>query len=155
HVLGFQQDTQCYHPQILRGRWLAPGDTDAALINEEAATATGLKIGDTLGLTTPGDQPPQGDQSAQRYQQNWTIIGVVHQPMDTLGQIGAVITSVENVNQLVGDSADVTKEMLIQARDHSPPAVDTLARRIDQLTGSVETFQQRVQQQQQRWIVIY
>ncbi|HLV99523.1 MAG TPA: FtsX-like permease family protein [Ktedonobacterales bacterium] len=159
HVLGFQQDTRLYHPQIVSGRWLAPEDTHAALLNEEAASATGLKVGDTLTLSTPGIQPPPGQQANQA---TWTVIGIVHQPMDNVGQIGTVITSVGNVNQLVGDPVDATAELLIQARDHSQSAVDALARQIDRLVNGenvngqrVETIQQLIQQSQQNWLIFY
>ena len=129
-LLGFQPDTTLYTPQLVSGRWLSPSDTNAALINEEAATATGLHVGDTLTLSRcqyfSNGQPTAGNQAT------WTIIGIVHQPMDSLGQIGTVITSVENANQFFGDPADLTPELLIQARDHSPGAVDALTRQIDQ-----------------------
>jgi putative ABC transport system permease protein len=168
-LLGFQPDTRLYTPQLISGRWLSPSDTNAALINEEAATATGLHVGDTLTLSsvqyfngqlTPGNQA------------TWTIIGIVHQPMDGLGQIGTVMTSVENVNQFFGDPADLTPELLIEARDHSQGAVDALTRQVDHLVnggkvnggkvnggqvngGQVETRQQEVQYRQQSWLIFY
>ena len=55
--------------------------------------------------------------------------------MDALGQIGTVMTTVDNANQLAGDPADFTANVLIQARDHSPGAVDALTRQIDQLVN--------------------
>ena len=162
-LLGFQPDTRLYTPQIVSGRWLSPGDTNAALINEEAATATGLHVGDTLTLSSVqyfNGQPTPGNQAT------WTIIGIVHQPMDDLGQIGTVITSVENANHFFGDPADLTPELLIQARDHTPGAVDALTRQIDHLVnegmrgndlngGLVETRQQEIQYRQQSWLIFY
>ncbi|HUY76244.1 MAG TPA: FtsX-like permease family protein [Ktedonobacterales bacterium] len=163
-LLGFQPDTRLYIPQLISGRWLFPSDTNAALINEEAATATGLHVGDTLTLASVqyfNGQPTPG------HQVTWTIIGVIHQPMDGLGQIGTVITSVENVNQFFGDPADLTPELLIQTRDHSQGAVDALTRQIDHLMsgenenggqvsgGLVATRQQEVQYRQQSWLIFY
>jgi putative ABC transport system permease protein len=118
-LLGFQPDTRLYTPQLISGRWLSPSDTNAALINEEAATATGLHVGDTLTLSSAqyfNGQLIPGNQAT------WTIIGIIHQPMDGLGQIGTVITSVENVNHFFGDPADLTPELLIEARDQTPGA---------------------------------
>ncbi len=46
-VFGFQPDTLLYHPQLISGRWLTSNDTNAVLLNEEAAAATGLSVGDT------------------------------------------------------------------------------------------------------------
>ncbi|BCL78972.1 hypothetical protein ccbrp13_14370 [Ktedonobacteria bacterium brp13] len=163
-LLGFQPDTKLYSPQLISGRWLSPGDTNAALINEEAATATGLHVGDTLTLSSVqyfNGQPTPGNQAT------WTIIGIIHQPMDGLGQIGTVITSVENANHLFGDPADLTPELLIQARDHSQGAVDALTRQVDQLVnagnangghvngGLVQTRQQEVQRRQRSWLIFY
>src|SRR5258708_39576892 len=163
-LLGFQPDTRLYIPQLISGRWLSPGDTKAALINEEAATATGLNVGDTLTLSSVqyfNGQPTPGNQAT------WTIIGIIHQPMDPLGQIGTVITSVENVNHFFGDPADLTRELLIQAGDHSQGAVDALTRQVDQLVnagnasgghvngGLVSTRQQQVQYRQQSWLIFY
>ena len=163
-LLGFQPDTRLYIPQLISGRWLSPSDTNAALINEEAATATGLHVGDTLTLSSVqyfNGQPTPG------HQVTWTIIGVIHQPMDGLGQIGTMITSVESVNQFFGDPADLTPELLIQARDHAQGSVDTLTRQIDHLVsegnanggqvsgGPVATRQQEVQYRQQSWLIFY
>lgn len=161
HVLGFQQNTQLYQPQIISGRWFSPSDTNAVLLNEEAASATGLKVGDTLTLST-GNQSARSNQPTQATPATWTIIGIVHQPMDDLGEIGTVITSVENVNRLVGDPANFTPELLVQARDHSQSAVDTLTTQIDHLVnggsdgpGRVETIQQLIQRRQQSWYIFY
>lgn len=161
HVLGFQQDTRLYQPQILSGRWFSSTDTNAVLLNEEAAAATGLKVGDTLTLSVSGPSA-RSNPSTQAAPVTWTVIGIVHQPMDDLGQIGTVITSVENVNQLVGDPADFTPELLVQARDHSQSAVDTLTTQIDHLVnggsdgpGRVETVQQLIQRRQQSWYIFY
>src|SRR5258706_7042192 len=163
-LLGFQPDTRLYIPQLISGRWLSPGDTNAALINEEAATATGLNVGDTLTLSSVqyfNGQPTPGNQAT------WTIIGIIHQPMDQLGQVGTVMTSVENVNHFFGDPADLTPELLIEARDHSQGAVDALTRQVDQLVnaghvngghvngGQTETRQQEVQYRQQSWLIFY
>jgi len=123
-----------------------------------------LHVGDTLTLSSVqyfNGQPTPGNQAT------WTIIGIVHQPMDSLGQIGTVITSVENVNQFFGDPADLTPELLIEARDHSQGAVDALTRQVDQLVsggnangghvnaGQTETRQQEVQYRQQSWLIFY
>jgi putative ABC transport system permease protein len=163
-LLGFQPDTRLYTPQLISGRWLSPGDTNAALINEEAATATGLHVGETLTLSSAqyfNGQLTPGNQAT------WTIIGIIHQPMDGLGQIGTVMTSVENANHFFGDPADLTPELLIQARDHAPGAVDALTRQVDQLVnagnangghvngGQAETRQQEVQYRQQSWLIFY
>jgi putative ABC transport system permease protein len=161
NVLGFQLDTKLYQPQIVSGRWFSSTDSNVALLNEEAAAATGLKLGDTLSLLVSGPSAPS-NQSTQTAPVTWTVIGIVHQPMDVLGQMGTVITSVENVNQLVGDPADFTPDLLVQARNHSQSAVDTLATQIDHLVGGgaygpggVEPLQQLIQERQRHWLIFY
>jgi putative ABC transport system permease protein len=163
-LLGFQPDTRLYTPQLISGHWLSPDDTNAALLNEEAAQTSGLRVGDTLTLASVqyfNGQPTPGNQAT------WTIIGIVHQPMDGSGTIGTVITSVENVNRFSGDPADLTPELLIQARDHSQSAVDALTGQVDHLVnagnanggyesgGLVNTRQQEVQYRQQSWLIFY
>ncbi len=157
-VFGFQPDTQLYHPQLVSGRWLTSSDTNAVLLNEEAAAATGLSVGDTLTLSNA-----LASQNSAGNQASWKVIGILRQPMDTLAQIGTVVTTVDNANQLAGDPPDFTANVLVQARDHSPGAVDTLTTQIDQivnggnaLTGhAVETKAQVVRQRQQAWLLIY
>ena len=161
-LLGFQPDTRLYTPQLISGRWLSPSDTNAALINEEAATVTGLHVGETLTLSR-GRYFTSSGQLTPSNQATWTIIGIIHQPMVEPEKIGMVMTSVENVNQLFGDPADLTPELLIQARDHSQGAVDALTRQIDHLVNGgnslgglvVETRQQVVQYRQQSWLIFY
>ncbi len=159
-ILGFQPDTQLYQPQIVSGRWLSTSDTNGVLLNEEAAAAMGLSVGDTLTLSSPGARP-QGSQITAGNQAVWTVIGIVQQPMDALGQIGTIMTSVENVNQWVGEPADYTADLLIQAQDHSPGAVDALTSQIDQVVnggnalngGVVQTREQVVRQRQRSWLI--
>jgi putative ABC transport system permease protein len=161
-LLGFQPDTRLYTPQLISGRWLSPSDTNAALINEEAATVTGLHVGETLTLAR-GRYFTSSGQLTPGNQATWTIIGIIHQPMVEPEKIGMVMTSVENVNQLFGDPADLTPELLIEARDHSQGAVDALTRQIDHLVNGgnslggpvVETRQQVVQYRQQSWLIFY
>src|SRR5258706_14749505 len=82
--------------------------------------------------------------------------------MDSLGQIGTVMSWVENVIHFFADPADLTPELLIEARDHSQGAVDALTRQVDQLVnggnangGQTETRQQEVQYRQQSWLIFY
>ncbi len=164
HLLGFQPDTRLYIPQIVSGRWLSASDTNAVLLNEEAADATGLKVGDTLTLSTSGGHRPPGSPPGQSSgQATWTIIGIVHQPMDNLGQIGTVITTVANVDQFVGSPpTNFTPELLIQARDHSQSALDALTTQVDRMVNGgnvngtrVETIQSLIQRRQSNWFIFY
>jgi putative ABC transport system permease protein len=161
-LLGVQPDTTLYTPQLESGRLLSRSDINAALINEEAATATGLHVGDTLTLSR-GRYFNSSGQATEGNQATWTIIGIMHQPMYEPEKIGMVMTSVESANQFFGDPADMTPELLIQARDRTASAVDALTRQIDHLVsggndlngGLVETRGQVVQFRQQSWLIFY
>ena len=124
-VMAFDPDTQFYHYHLTSGRWLATGETDTALLSDEALARTGLHVGDTLTISE------QGNQATVR------IIGTVKQSIDHFGGIGAIIMSLDTYNQFTGvpagSSGDVAQAFLVQARDRSPSAVNQLADDLDRL----------------------
>ena len=162
-VMAFDPDTQLYHYHLTSGRWLATGETDTALLSDEALARSGLHIGDTLTISE------QGNQATLR------IIGTVKQPIDHFGGIGAIIMSLDTYNQFAGvpagSSGDVGQAFLVQARDRSPGAVNQLADDLDQLLnqGATQNCPQacsgrrfgvallsfETTQQLQNWIVLY
>ena len=146
-LLGFQTNTQLYRPPIVSGRWLSSSDSNAILINEEMASATGLKVGDTLNLAVGSSNSA------------WTIVGIVHQRMNNVGEIGDVFTSIENFDQLNGNSSKFASELLVQARNNSPGAIDQLTRQIGQRVsasgGYPITLQETIRERQQSQLVFY
>ena len=162
-LMAFDPDTQIYHYHLTSGRWLASGDTDTALLSDEALARTGLHIGDTLTISD------QGNQATLR------IIGTVKQSIWDLGCIGALITSVAAYNQFVGlpagSTGDMGTEFLIQARDRSPSAVNHLTDDLDGLLNQGQTqnctqvcagvgaavtpLSAETKRQQQNWFVLY
>ena len=92
--MAFDPDTQIYHYHLTSGRWLASGDTDTALLSDEALARTGLHIGDTLTISD------QGNQATLR------IIGTVKQSIWDFGCIGALVTSVAAYNQFAASPPD-------------------------------------------------
>jgi ABC-type lipoprotein release transport system permease subunit len=149
-LLGFQVDTQIYRPTILSGRWLTANDTNAILINEKFAAASGLKVGQTMLVSSL----------------TLTVIGIVHQPTENVGQIGAIITSNDVANHL-GTAGSEINELLVQAHDSSTGAVATLVNQIDPLfnggshggpgggSSNVVTHQDFIAQEQQGFYVFY
>src|SRR5260221_6150914 len=149
-LLGFQVDTQIYRPTILSGRWLTANDTNAILINEKFAAASGLKVGQTMLVSSL----------------TLTVIGIVHQPTENVGRIGAIITSNDVINHL-GTAGNELLELLVQAHDSSTGAVATLVNQIDQLFNggpnggpgggfsNVFTHQEFIAQEQQGFYVFY
>jgi len=151
-VEGYAPDTQMYHYQLTGGRWLRSGDTNVVLLSDDVAAKTGLHVGDTLFVNNMA----------------LTIVGTVHQHIDTLGWIGAVVTTVDTANLLAGLPASL--RLAVQARDRSPAAINTLTDALDTLLSSsspdltksgldtgaqVETRQSYTARRQQNWYVLY
>lgn len=133
-VMAFDPDTQLYRYRLTSGRWLATGETDTALLSDEALARSGLRIGDTLTISD------QGNRATLR------IIGTVKQPIDHFGGIGAVVMSLDTYNQFAGVSAgstgavgDVGQAFLVQAQDRSPAAVNQLTDDLDRLLNQGAT----------------
>jgi putative ABC transport system permease protein len=166
-MLAFDPDTQIYHYHLTSGRWLANGETDTAVLSDEALARTGLHIGDTLTISD------QGNQATLR------IIGTIRQSISDFGAIGALVTSVAAHNQLrgvpAGSSSDAGIDFLVQARDRSPSAVNHLTDDLDGLLnqgqnqGQIQNCTQfcggggvavmplsaKTTRQQQSWFVLY
>jgi putative ABC transport system permease protein len=173
-MLAFDPDTQLYHYQLTSGRWLANGETDTAVLSDEALARTGLRIGDTLTIS---DQGNQGTQVTVR------IVGTVKQSVSDLGAFGAIVTSVAAYSQVggfpvpIGSPGDAGLTFLIQARDRAPSAVSQLTDELDgllnqgqpqaqgpakhctQLCGggaaAVTPLSAETQHKQQSWLVLY
>ncbi|HEV2238560.1 MAG TPA: FtsX-like permease family protein, partial [Ktedonobacterales bacterium] len=165
-VMAFDPGTQLYHYRLTRGRWLATGETDTALLSDDALARSGLHIGDTLTIRD------QGNQATVR------IIGTVKQSIDHFGGIGAVIMGLDTYNQFAGVSAgssgdvgDLGQAFLVQAQDRSPAAVNHLTDDLDRLLNQGATqnclqvcsggrfgvmlLSSETTQQLQNWIVLY
>ncbi len=162
-LMAFDPDTQIYHYHLTSGRWLASGDTDTALLSDEALARTGLHIGDTLTISD------QGNQATLR------IVGTVKQSIYDFGSIGALVTSVAAYNQFTGlpagSSGDASLTFLVQARDRSPRAIDQLTTDLDGLLNQGQTqactqvcgregfgvtpLIAETKQHQQSWFVLY
>ncbi|MGO8946700.1 MAG: FtsX-like permease family protein [Ktedonobacterales bacterium] len=124
-IWGFESGTRIYRYQLTSGRWLREDDTNVVLLSDAVVAKTGLHLGSRLVVTSLG-----GHSSA-----TWTVIGTLHEPVDSLGQIGAAVVPVTTLYEFEGvpaaTAADYTNKLLIQAKDRTPQAVNQLADRID------------------------
>jgi putative ABC transport system permease protein len=165
-MLAFDPDTQLYHYHLTSGRWLVNGETDTAVLSDEALARAGLHIGDTLTISEQGNQ---GVQATLR------IVGTVKQSISDFGAIGALVTSVAAYNQVRGDpagsSGDASVTFLIQAQDRSPSAVNQLTDKLDALLNQGQTqnctqlcgggraavtlLSNETKHKQQSWFVLY
>jgi len=155
-LMAFDPDTQIYRYQLTSGRWLANGETDTALLSDEALARTGLRLGDTLTISNQDNQGNQGNQATLR------IIGTVKQAIDHFGGIGAIITSVAAYDGVdAGKDGHAISVVLVQAQDRSPGAVNRLADDLDGLLNQgqgrarVRLLSAETTRQQQNWFILY
>ena len=124
-VWGIEPTSAIHHAEITSGRWFRPGQTNVCLASDDFAARGGLTVGSTINVQGPGGQRSE----------RCTVIGTVHEPVDSLGQIGAIDMPVNDLYRLEGAPAqgigNYTNRVLIEAADRSPRAVATLARAID------------------------
>jgi putative ABC transport system permease protein len=157
-MLAFDPDTQIYHYQLTSGRWLADGETDTAVLSDDALARTGLRIGDTLTIGNHGNQA------------TLSIVGTVKQSTSHLGGIGALVTSIAAFNSVfAGKGGHAVWVFLVQARDRSPGAVNQLTDDLDALLNQgqtqnctqvvcraqLRTFGAETTRDQQNWFVLY
>lgn len=116
---GVDQNTQIYHPNILAGRWLRPGDHHVLLVSDVVAGRSGLHIGQNLSFTQNTNV------------ESWQIIGIMHDPNVSLGSIGSVVASSDDLNSLANIGPGKGIQWYVEATDHSPAAVSALATRLD------------------------
>jgi ABC-type antimicrobial peptide transport system permease subunit len=130
-VWGFEPDTHLYQPRLTGGRWLKPGDTNVALVSDELAGWGGLHLGSRLVLTGVAGGRPM----------TFAVIGTLDEPVDDLGQVGAVVLPVTGLYEFEGTPPETApgfvNRILVQATDRSPAAIDSLARRVDGLAGDL------------------
>jgi putative ABC transport system permease protein len=124
---GVEPDTHLYHPRVTSGRWFTAQDRRVILLNRSAAKRSGVGQGGIIQVPSP---------DGSRHE-SFTVIGIVDEPLDDVGQAGAAVMPVNDFNELAGaDPAAApnwTNRVLVQARDRSPGAVDHLTRAIDEL----------------------
>jgi putative ABC transport system permease protein len=118
---GVDVNTQVYRKPISAGRWFLPGEQNVVLLDEQTLYRAHLSIGDTVTFS-----------DGNGHKATWKIIGAVNDMPTNLGLGGAAITSIENVNQLQKEPINSVGLLYIQARDHSPAALQQLANRVDQ-----------------------
>jgi putative ABC transport system permease protein len=121
---GVQSDTQVYHYDLIKGRWLNADDPGAIVISDLVAQSTGLKVGDTVTFSNIVST------------QSWHVVGEVHDSNGGTGIIGESLTTLANLQAFNGRPNDPkTSFVLVQAQDRSVAAVDQLATAIDHTLG--------------------
>lgn len=71
-LLGLPAASTVYNPQIVRGRWLQPGDRSEVVIHKTLAQKVGVDLGDQLIITRKDGR-----------EATWTIVGVLYDPVNS------------------------------------------------------------------------
>jgi putative ABC transport system permease protein len=142
-ILDLQEveaSTHVYHPQLLSGRWFLPNELDVLLLNDTAANIMQRTVGETLTFMDKTVRPGHAT--------TWTIIGIVHDDSVARGGLGVAITTPENFHRFYGLAPDeVDGGILVQSRQHDPPATSMLVAQFLQMlnqhgtTAGVVSFQ--------------
>jgi putative ABC transport system permease protein len=115
-LLGPDPGTRLLALPVLRGRWLAPGDSDQVVINHAfAASDTSLRVGGPLRLVT-------GSRTV-----TWTIAGVVKE----IAAPPTVYAAPATILAALDRTADFTRGARIVTREHDRAGQDRAAQAIE------------------------
>jgi ABC-type antimicrobial peptide transport system permease subunit len=146
-LTGVEADTQLYQYHLIAGRWLLGDEPGALVISDVASGKLGLKVGEKVTFSDATDMA------------TWKIIGEVSDQNDAFAG-GVGITTIDNFHSFERVSTNLAQGFMIQARDHSPQAVNSMANTLDGtlthagLSPSIETEQQIVARNQNQFQVL-
>jgi putative ABC transport system permease protein len=113
-VFGVPLPTNLYGPQMVAGRWLEPGDTNAAVLNQKLADEAGVGVGDMITLKVGVDK-----------ESDWQVVGLLFDPIITASAHVPRATFGRALHQV--DRADT---IWLQADNPDPAAVRDLAQQL-------------------------
>jgi putative ABC transport system permease protein len=146
-LTGVEADTQLYQYHLIAGRWLHGDETGALVISDTASGRLHLNVGDKVTFSDATDTA------------TWEIIGEVSDQNNSFAG-GVGITTIDNLHEFEGVPANLAQGFMIQARDHSPQAVNRMANSLDDtltragLSPNIETEQQIVTRNQNQFQVL-
>jgi putative ABC transport system permease protein len=97
-------NTRFYQPELESGRWLAPDDSNAAVVNRKWADEEGLRLGDVITLDLGGGAP----------QTEWVVVGFNR---DLVRRQTGVFLSLESLDRVLKRS-DRTVTLQVQYAAH-------------------------------------
>jgi putative ABC transport system permease protein len=146
-LTGVEANTQLYQYHLIAGRWLQGDESNALVISDVAAGKLGLNVGEHVTFSDATDTA------------TWKIIGEVSDHNNAFSG-GVGITTIDNLHSFEGEPANLAQGFMIQARDHSPQAVNRMANSLDDtltragFSPSIETEQQIVARNQNQFQVL-
>lgn len=151
-LTGVQINTQIYQHDLTAGRWFTTADQHVAIISQDAADKSGLKVGDAITFTI-------GVHKVQ-----WHIIGITRDFSDIgPGNFGVLLAPITQINAIFGMPGDYSQQAMIQSSIHAPTQaeIDDLAQRVDNamsnagILASINTPQSLIDQAQSKYQTIY
>jgi putative ABC transport system permease protein len=147
-LTGVVPDPVLYHKNVVAGRWLTGSDRDTALISQDAAQRSGLKVGDTIDFHT------------DLYSAHWQIVGIA-KDLDNPTGVGVLLTTQAQANAFYHLPADYAQSVMISSTSSKPADIDALAKRVDDTLGgtaaqaNVQTANQQIQRNQGVFLILY
>lgn len=144
---GVSSDPVLYQRHVVAGRWITDADRNAALISQDAAQKSGLKVGDTIDFHTDLNSA------------HWRIVGIA-KDLDNPTGAGVIITTRARANAFNGLPPDYFQALLVRSTSSRQADIDTLARRLDETLGgtpaqaTVMTTGQLVQGNQSTFLIL-
>lgn len=149
-LTGVQQDTQLYQRRLIEGRWFAATDHNVVIISADAASKSGLKVGDSVTFHD------------SLHTATWHIIGIATDYNDTSNMnFGVLLVPIDQANAFMHLPAGYTRIVMLQASDSSAAGVNALATRVDTMMSargfipSVSTAQQQIQRNENEYQILY
>jgi len=113
--LGVPADSRFIQPELIAGTWLDPEVENGLVVNTDVLKdEPNLKVGDTLTLTTRGQE------------RDWTVVGIATGQM--MGPV--VFVDREALDSAVGGGGAVSR-LLVQSDQHTPETQERLARAVE------------------------
>jgi putative ABC transport system permease protein len=147
-LTGVSADPVLYQRHVVSGRWITDADVDAALISQDAAQKSGLRVGDTIDFHTDLNSA------------HWRIVGIARDLNNPTGA-GVIITTRAQANAFDGLPADYFQTLLVRSTSSRRADVDALAKRVDDTLGgtpaqaTVLTSAQLIQGNQSTFLILY
>jgi ABC-type lipoprotein release transport system permease subunit len=113
-LTGLERNPRMYRRELVDGRWFHPDEPNTVVLSEDAARRSGLQVGDAISF--------HDDLHAAV----WRVVGIARDASGLLagpGAVGAIISSLQNVDQFAGLPAGFARGLMLHL--HSPGSAGT------------------------------
>lgn len=137
-----------YRQQLLEGRWLRAGDSNAVVINESIAQKTGLGVGNQISFHDDVNSA------------TWNIVGIARDYSNPTS-LGVMLAPLSEINAFRHYPANFVDHLLITATSARQADIDALSNRVDSflsrngMDAMVNTSAQQAANTRSSFLVIY